>query len=443
MKIDFIDVRRAYFHAQARRPVYVELPPEDEKPGMCGRLNKSMYGTRDAAQNWELEYTEFMESIGFEAGKSSPCLFNHQSKKLRVVVYGDDFTVLAKAKELDWFRDMIKSRFEVKFRARLGPGEQDDKSVRILNRIVEWTKEGIRYESDQRHVDIMIKQMGLDKQSKTLTTPVLKPSDLAAQEDDTELLDSTESTRYRAVTARGMYLSQDRSDIQYAVKELSRHMSAPTKKDMRALTRLCRYLVGKPRLVNRFEYQRRVEKLTIWGDTDFAGCRETRKSTTGGLVQLGGHLLKSWSVTQSVIALSSGEAEYYGLVKDASVGIGIRNMLIDLGVQMKLDLLTDASAAKGIATRKGIGKVRHIEVSQLWLQDKARKGEIEVIKVEGSKNVADALTKAVNQEDLNRHIEKVRMTAEEGRHELSPESNEDEGEEAWSQGGEEEVGDWD
>jgi len=196
-------------------------------------------------------------------------------------------------------------------------------------------------------------------------------------------------------------------------------------------------------MVNRFDYQRRVEKLTIWGDTDFAGCRETRKSTTGGLVQLGGHLLKSWSVTQSVIALSSGEAEYYGLVKDASVGIGIRNMLIDLGVQMKLDLLTDASAAKGIANRKGIGKVRHIEVSQLWLQDKARKGEIEVIKVEGSKNVADALTKAVNQEDLNRHIEKVRMTAEEGRHELSPESNEEEGEEAWSQGGEEEVGDWD
>ena len=109
---------------------------------------------------------------------------------------------------------------------------------------------------------------------------------------------------------------------------------------------------------------------------------------------------------------------------------------------MKLDLLTDASAAKGIASRKGIGKVRHIEVSQLWLQDKVRKGEIEVIKVDGNKNVADALTKAVNQEDLNRHIEKVRMTAEEGRHKLSPEANEDEGEGEWSQGGEEEVDDW-
>ena len=57
----FYDVRRAYFHAKARRVVYVDLPDEDWEPGMCGRLNKSMYGTRDAAQNWEEEYCDFPE----------------------------------------------------------------------------------------------------------------------------------------------------------------------------------------------------------------------------------------------------------------------------------------------------------------------------------------------------------------------------------------------
>ena len=56
MKMDFIDVRRAYFHADAIRDVYIKLPPEDDEPGMCGKLTKSMYGTRDAAQNWEYEY---------------------------------------------------------------------------------------------------------------------------------------------------------------------------------------------------------------------------------------------------------------------------------------------------------------------------------------------------------------------------------------------------
>ena len=66
MKVDFIDVRRAYFFAKAKREVYVDLADEDAEPGMCGRLNKSMYGTRDAAHNWEIEYSDFMSSIGVQ-----------------------------------------------------------------------------------------------------------------------------------------------------------------------------------------------------------------------------------------------------------------------------------------------------------------------------------------------------------------------------------------
>ena len=72
LKLAFIDVRRAYFHARARRTVYVKLPMEDHEDGKCGKLIKAMYGTRDAAQTWEIEYVEFMEGIGFKRGKSTP-----------------------------------------------------------------------------------------------------------------------------------------------------------------------------------------------------------------------------------------------------------------------------------------------------------------------------------------------------------------------------------
>ena len=75
MKIDFIDISRAYFQADAIREVYVELPDEDWEEGMCGKLLKSMYGTRDAAQNWGAAYSEFMKSIGFQQGKASSCVF--------------------------------------------------------------------------------------------------------------------------------------------------------------------------------------------------------------------------------------------------------------------------------------------------------------------------------------------------------------------------------
>ena len=72
----------------------MKLPPEDESPGQCGLLLKSMYGTRDAAQNWEHHYASVMEILGFTRGAAAPCLFYHEIKQLRVAIHGDDFTIL-------------------------------------------------------------------------------------------------------------------------------------------------------------------------------------------------------------------------------------------------------------------------------------------------------------------------------------------------------------
>ena len=111
----------------------------------------------------------------------------------------------------------------------------------------------------------------------------------------------------------------------------------------------------------------------------------------------GAHVIKSWSSTQSVIALSSGEAEYYAMVKAATIAIGILSIMNDLGNTMEVPIRihTDASAAIGVASRIGIGKVRHIDVTQLWLQEKVANKTIELIKVQTEENLADALTKAV------------------------------------------------
>ena len=84
----------------------------------------------------------------------------------------------------------------------------------------------------------------------------------------------------------------------------------------------------------------------------------------------GSHVIRSWSTTQNVIALSSGEAEYYSMVKGASMCMGVKALGNDMNVIIgSIDVNTDASAAKGIASRRGLGKIRHIELSQLWLQD--------------------------------------------------------------------------
>ena len=112
-----------------------------------------------------------------------------------------------------------------------------------------------------------------------------------------------------------------------------------------------------------FAYQEGDGVVTVWSDTDFAGCRKTRKSTSGGVITLGKHVVKTWSTTQAILALSSGEAEYYGIVKGCSQGLGMKAMMEDLGVKVRVRVKTDANAAVGIANRIGSGKVRHLEVS--------------------------------------------------------------------------------
>ena len=105
------------------------------------------------------------------------------------------------------------------------------------------------------------------------------------------------------------------------------------------------------------------------------------------------------------------------------MGLGIRALMMDLEMAdetTKLTIKTDASAAKGISSREGLGKVRHLEVSQLWLQEKVNNRDIMVERVKGEDNKADALTKYVGGESIQIHMEQVNAKVESGRHELMP-----------------------
>ena len=136
----------------------------------------------------------------------------------------------------------------------------------------------------------------------------------------------------------------------------------------------------------------------------------------------GSHVIKSWSTNQSVIALSSGEAEYYALVKAASVSIGVKTIMKDMGVELSqpIAIRSDASAAIGIANQIGIGKVRHIEVNQLWHQEKVSKKEISIIKFGTEENLVDALTKAVDAKIISKHVAGVGACVRIDRHRLAP-----------------------
>ena len=108
---------------------------------------------------------------------------------------------------------------------------------------------------------------------------------------------------------------------------------------------------------------------------------------------LGKHTVKHWSSTQASIALSSGEAEFAGVIRGSGQGLGYQALLSDLGVSVPLRVWTDSSAAIGICTRQGLGKLRHLDTHTLWIQQAVRTGCVDLRKIPGEANPADLLTK--------------------------------------------------
>ena len=169
-----------------------------------------------------------------------------------------------------------------------------------------------------------------------------------------------------------------------------------------------------------YKYQKLPWKVIVWSDSDFAGCQRTRRSTSGGVVMFGGHCLKTYASTQPLIALSVGEAEYYGIVKGGCTGLGLQSLFKDLGVDVEVQINTDSSTGKSVASRRGAGKIRHLDTRELWIQERVARGDIMIEKVRGEDNVADGLTKHVDKQKMDQFMSECGFEKRSGRHELSP-----------------------
>ena len=216
-------------------------------------------------------------------------------------------------------------------------------------------------------------------------------------------------------------MSQDRPELQYSVKEVCRGMSSPTYSDFQRLKRIIRYLKGAPRAVFAWPFQSAQSEVRVYSDSDWAGCKRTRKSTQGGIIMYGNHCIKSYSTTQSTIALSSAEAEYYVLVKAASCALGVKSMYSDLGHSIQINLHTGSSPAKSIASRRGLDRLRHVAVHLLWLREKVAASELQLFKINGKANPSDLLTKHLSQQDMHKYMKFMHYSIQNGRAVACPE----------------------
>ena len=324
--------------------------------------------------------------------------------------WGDDFSLSGRRSLCKAFREELGKHLLVKTIAVMGPNvEMGD--VQEAERGERW-----ELEADPRHVEILVSQKGLNNESKAVSTPGVRTTD---EEDDKEL-GAEDRAYYRSWTIRASYLSQDRCDLQFALKKLPRRMQQPNTKNVQALKRLVRFLKGSPRCLVVDNRQAEQPIVDVFSDSDWAGCAKTRRSTSFSYVMLGGHLLAASATTQNVVATSPDEAEFYALTKSASRALGAVSMAVDMAKVVKPRVRVDATASKAIASRREVGRVRHHHTQVLWVQETVARRELTIVKVSGVENSADMWTKHLAQHEYLRragcHITRRRSRMTLGSH---------------------------
>ena len=249
--------------------------------------------------------------------------------------------------------------------------------------------------SSPKYLDAVLELLGLEgaKDVPNASVPGHKEKLMTG-----ELLSSSETTVYRQCVGGLLYYTHDGADAQYEVSILGSMLGKPTQGSMIAVTRVIRYLKGTRDFVNKLELNNKIEKCVLkldgYSDSDWAGSTE-RKSHSSGVLFVGGAPLYSFSRRQSVIATSSGTAEFYAGCATAEEMLLARDVLMFFGYRVEASLRMDSAAARGSCRREGVGKVKSLEVRALWLQQVIKAKTLTLNTVKSHDNCADFGTKTL------------------------------------------------
>ena len=400
------DVSTAFLHASVDSDIFV-IPPLEFYPqgGVLWKLRKALYGLRNSPKLWQTHFASVMAKNGFKRMKSDPNLYVHESKRLYVLAYVDDLMFFGQKHEVDSMVQDLQRDLLLKLTGTLS----EDENVTFLGREIRRTSEAIELYMKSEYIDRMLELYDM-KSCKPNAAP---GADTLRKKLDVEPLSNEAHKLYRRAVGQLLWLANVRPEIMFAVKELSRGLSAPTTEHEAKVKHLFKFLSGTKDYKQRLQPtlslspQHKALDVNIFVDSDWAGCHDTRRSTSGvSLFVLGANIL-SHSRTQATVALSSGEAELYAIGSGVADGLFVRSLVEESQLFQKTNLFvfTDSNVGNSIVSRFGASrKTKHVELRFLYVQELVASGMIRVRKVLGTLNPADILTKYVPKETLFRHL---------------------------------------
>jgi hypothetical protein len=388
------DIAQAFTYGELDVPLYCYPPPGYVCPaGKVLKLNNALYGCVQASARFKKCYTDFLKDEGFKPVNDAETMFKKQKGDsfLLTAIYVDDS--LNCNNDQSMYR-IFRKKFEKKFKIKTRDNVDSFLGVRVLHDPV---KKCLTIHQSH-YIETCLKKFGL-ADSKGVHTP-MTDCRLSVKDQPGHINGAVQSL-YREMVGSLLFIaSWTRPDIAFAVSELSRFISNPGSVHLIAAKRVFRYL--KQTISDGITYSLNMDEFpvnTLWGfvDSDWAGCPDTRRSTSGFVFILNGAAISWKSKRQTSVALSTAEAEYVSASSMVQEVIYLRKLLANLGFPQTGPTVVFADNETCIAWSEGsIGgseRAKHLDLRVHFLREAVEAGHIVLRKIDTKLNCSDLLTK--------------------------------------------------
>jgi transposase InsO family protein len=411
--LDFqqMDVKTAFLNADLEEEVYLSIPQgvSAEKKKKCLKLNKAIYGLKQAPLAWYNRLSSWLISVGFKISIADPCVFFRLGgNPVWLFVHVDDIAIFGK--DLGSFKEEIAREFEMKDLGRadllLGIKITHDPSAIVL--------------SQRHYVHSLLELYGMTA-CRPVSTPLVPNSHLdKASIEEVDRFNSL-GVNYRSAVGALSYLSSaTRPDISYAVSTLSQFLESPGINHWEAFVHVLKYLSGTQE--HSLIYARNTPlPLTGYTDADWGNCPVTRRSVTGYLSQFNGHLISWQTKKQPVVSLSSCEAEYRALTDFSCELLWIRQFLEEVGLlgQDGPTVVHEDNqgciAVANFDANTNSKRMKHVEIQLHFIREVIKNSKIVLRYTPTIDMLADFLTKAVPRPALSKSLLSLGLFRLEGR----------------------------
>ena len=396
MHIHHLDVATAFLNSKLDENIYMKQPEGfviSGKENYVCHLNKSIYGLKQSSMNWNRNFGNFLKNLGFSRSNNDSCIYIYFDKNVTcfIALYVDDLMVVCDSNDfLNDIKTKLKREYSMKDLGEIKQflGIEINKKVNNI------------FISQCQFIEKLLKKFNFDV-CKSVDTPVDLSQKLFIAHDKDELFDVDV---YQSAVGALLYLStRTRPDLCYAVSNVARFCTKPTKVHWQAIKRIFRYLRGTSNL--GILYSNEYTGCFGYSDADWAGDLNDRKSTSGYCFYMNNAVISWKSNKQTCVALSTAEAEYVALSAATQEAIWLQKLFKELNLDQIEPLIINEDNQSAISMSKTIkdhGRGKHIDLKYHYVNDMINTGKIKLKYCPTTNMLADIFTKGLPKERFSR-----------------------------------------